>query len=184
MNRTVGYVRGARRLIAEDSKFEGSTAVFTKRRYRDAWNRTLVKRIAKSHSHTLKIKSRVRSKGQRGAGWYGEKKVAFLKRKVRTQNPWLLHLAGDFHQEYETEELVDPSKRHMMRAMLTANIAVDQRFANGTQGRIMMFHPMKTKDKRSALPASYKDLMAQPKQHRSYTLLSYSAFEGLDRLDS
>jgi hypothetical protein len=72
----------------------------------------------------------------------------------------------------------------MMRAMLTANIAVDQRFANGTQGRIMMFHPTKTKDKRSALPASHKDLMAQPKQHRSNTLLSYSAFEGLERLDS
>ena len=163
LNGAIGYIRGASCPVADKSKFEGSTAVFTKRRYRDAWNRALVNRIAKYHSHTLKVKSRVRAKGQRGAGWYGEKKVAFLKRKVRTQNLWLLHLAGDFHQEYETEDLVDPSKRHMMRAMLTANVAVDQRFANGTQGRIMMFHPTKTKDKYSALPSSHKDLMAAVK---------------------
>ena len=37
-------------------------------------------------------------------------------------------MSGDFHEAFETYDSVDPSQRHMMRAMLTANIAVDQRF--------------------------------------------------------
>ncbi len=64
-------------------------------------------------------------------------------------------------QAFETDEIVDPSKRHMMRTMLTANLALDQRFANGTQGRIMMFFPKKTRDKRAALASCHQDLMAR-----------------------
>ena len=64
-------------------------------------------------------------------------------------------------QAFETDEIVDPSKRHMMRAMLAANLVVDQRFANGTQGRIMMFNPKRTQDKRAALPSCHRDLMAR-----------------------
>ena len=41
------YVRGARIGCAEHVEFEGSTSVFPKRRYRDKWNRTVVRRIAK-----------------------------------------------------------------------------------------------------------------------------------------
>ena len=122
------YVRGAQRGCAEDAPFEGVTSVFAKRRYRDAYNRTIVKRIGKTHNHTLKVKARVRARGQRGGGFYGEKKVAYLRRKCKTQNLWLLQLAGDFHTSYETEEVVDPTKQHMMRAMLSANLAVDARF--------------------------------------------------------
>ena len=33
--------------------------------------------------------------------------------------------------------------------------------ANGTQGRIMMFFPKKTRDKRAALASCYRDLMAR-----------------------
>ena len=43
------YVRGAR-IAAETVDFEGSTAVFTKRRYRDKWNRTVTRRVAKRHN--------------------------------------------------------------------------------------------------------------------------------------
>ncbi len=64
-------------------------------------------------------------------------------------------------QAFETDEIADPSKRHMMRTMLTANLALDQRFANGTQGRIMMFFPKKTRDKRAALASCHRDLMAR-----------------------
>ena len=112
------YVRGARAPTAEDSQLEGSTAVFTKRGYRDKWNRALVKRVGESCSHTVKIKARVRAKGQRGAGWYGERRVQFLRRKCRCQALWLLHLAGDFHDAFETEPLANPARhKHMMRAM-------------------------------------------------------------------
>ena len=81
------------------------------------------------HSHTLKVKARVRAKGQRGSKCYGEKKVAFLRRKCKPQSQWLLHLAGDFHSKFDDgHQLADDSKRRMMRAMLTTNIAIDQRF--------------------------------------------------------
>ena len=103
------YVRGAQRGCAADAPFEGVTSVFAKRRYRDAYNRTIVKRIGKTHNHSLKVKARVRPRGQRGGGFYGEKKVAYLRRKCKTQNLWLLQLAGDFHSSYETEEIVDPT---------------------------------------------------------------------------
>ena len=90
-----------------------------------------MRRIGRIHNHTLKIKARVRAKGQRGSNWYGEKRVEYLRRKCRTSNLWLLQLSGDFHPSFETEPIVDLEKHHMMRAMLTANLAVDQRFANG-----------------------------------------------------
>ena len=182
------YVRGASTPTADDSQLEGSTAVFTKRRYRDRWNRTIVKRAGQACAHNVKIKARVRAKGQRGAGWYGERRVQFLRRKCRCQALWLLQLAGDFHDAYETEPLANPAQKHMMRAMclqwvmpgldlaafpcftgpvrsrplwLTSNLAVDQRFANGTQGRVMYWHPKKTENQRLALPASHPDIMAR-----------------------
>ena len=134
-------------------------AVFTKRRYRDSWNRTVLRRIAKVHNHSLKapriacnrvsscrctvlfvcrargsvvcphrpceVKARVRARGTRGQNWYGEKKVNFIRSRVRTQNSWLLHLAGDHHANYETKQTLH--RAHLMRCMLSANLAVDQR---------------------------------------------------------
>ena len=49
------YVRAAK-VGADNVEFEGSTAVFTKRRYRDRWNRTVTRRVAKRHTHCLKVK--------------------------------------------------------------------------------------------------------------------------------
>ena len=60
------YVRGAR-IAAETVDFEGSTAVFTKRRYRDKWNRTVTRRVAKRHNHSVKIKAKVRARGTHGS---------------------------------------------------------------------------------------------------------------------
>ncbi len=59
------YVRGASTPTAEDSQLEANTAVFTKRRYRDKWNRSIVKRVGEACSHNVKIKASVRAKGQR-----------------------------------------------------------------------------------------------------------------------
>ena len=89
------YVRGASVGTAEHSPLDGNTAVFTKRRYRDAWNRCVTRRISKSHNHTVKIKAKVRARGQRGQNWYSDRRVSFLRSKCRTQNSWLLHLASD-----------------------------------------------------------------------------------------
>ena len=50
------YVRGAAIGTAEHTPLEGNTAVFTKRRYRDSWNRCVTRRISHSHNHAIKIK--------------------------------------------------------------------------------------------------------------------------------
>ena len=175
------YIRGAACGCAENAPFEGVTSVFAKRRYRDAYNRTIVKRIGATHNHTLKVKARVRARGQRVGGFYGEKKVAYLRRKCKPQNLWLLQLAGDFHPSYETEEVVDPTKQHMMRVMLSANLAVDSRFANGTQGRVMMFHPQSTDDKRSAVSACHSGVMARFLKEAS--LQKKELFSDIDHID-
>ena len=118
------YVRGASIGTAEHTPLEGNTAVFTKRRYRDAWNRCVTRRVAKSHNHSVKIKAKVRARGTRGQNWYGDKRVSFIRSKVRTQSAWLLHIAGDFHGSFETKQVLH--KPHQMRVMLTSNLAVDQ----------------------------------------------------------
>ncbi len=62
------YVRGALSCggKVDNVGLEGSTAVFTKRRFRDRWNRDVVRRIAGTRNHSLKVKARVRAKGARG----------------------------------------------------------------------------------------------------------------------
>ena len=116
------YVRGYEIGCAENVPFEGCTAVFAKRRYRDKWNRTVVRRVAKKHNHSIKIKGKVRSRGVRSQQWYSDQRVAYLRKKCRTQNLWNLHLAGDWHQSIETVQQRNP-KPHLMRVMMVANIA-------------------------------------------------------------
>ena len=81
-----------------------------------------------------------------------------MRRNSRTQSLFLLHMAGDFHPEHETGS---PSPRpHMMRTMLVSNLAVQERFANGTQGRLMFWHPT-TCTKGKSLYSSNPELLAR-----------------------
>ena len=52
------YLRGARLGSADRAPLEGQTAVFTKRRYRDAWNRCITRKVSKTHNHSIKIKAK------------------------------------------------------------------------------------------------------------------------------
>ena len=65
--------------------------------------------------------------------------------------------------------------------MLTANLAVDQWVANGTQGRIMMFNPKRTWDKRAALPSCHRDLMARFLKESSVNKREH--FPDIDHID-
>ena len=180
------YVRGAAVRRPENVDFEGSTAVFTKRRYRDRWNRTVVRRVSKKHNHSIRIKAKIRARGTRGQNWYPESRVQLVRKKCRTQSLFTLHLAGDWH--YSVEDLPTGSRPHLMRCrglprrmdfrdvyallfkivaldlipsppnihaymyrsptglgggercMLIANLAVDNRFANGTTGRVYVLY--------------------------------------------
>ena len=152
------YVRGANTGCAEKADIERGTSVFTKRRYRDRWNRTMVRRIAKTRNHTLKVKGRVRSRGARGEAWFNERRTQLARRNARTQSLWTLHLAGDWHPDNETAR---PAARpHMMRVMLVSNLAVEQRFANGTQGRLMYWNPPSA-EKGKVLYSSRPELLAR-----------------------
>ena len=121
------YVRGGACGVAQNCEFDGSTAIFTKRRYRDAWNRIIVRRCAKEHNHSLKIKGRVRARGARGQHWYNDRRTELARKNSRTQALWYLHLAGDWAEAFETE--ASAIRPHMMRVMLVSNLALDQRFA-------------------------------------------------------
>ena len=78
----------------KSKKTKSSTAVFTRRRYRDKWNRIVVRRVSKKHNHSIKIKACVRPRGVRSLQWYPAQRVAHLRKKCRTQSLWNLHLAG------------------------------------------------------------------------------------------
>ena len=152
------YVKGADCGTAERSELEGSTSVFTKRRFRDRWNRTIVRRLAKTRNHTLKVKARVRARGIRGQQWFNERRTQLARKRSRTQALWNLHLAGDWHPDSETK--APPSRPHMMNTMLVSNLAVDQRCANGTQGRVLHWFPGSVESKK-ALTASHPELIAR-----------------------
>ena len=72
---------------------------------------------------------------------------------------WTLHLAGDWH--HRVENMRTGSRVHLMRCMLNTNLAVDQRFANGTTGRLLQWHPGSTENKRCAMPACNADLLVR-----------------------
>ena len=152
------YVKGAVCGTAERSELEGSTSVFTKRRFRDRWNRVIVRRLAKTRNHSLKVKARVRARGARGQQWFNERRTQLARKRSRTQALWNLHLAGDWHHDSETK--APPARPHMMRTMLVSNLAVDQRFANGTQGRVLHWFPASVLSKK-ALPSSHPELLAR-----------------------
>ena len=65
-----------------------------------------------------------------GQQYFSEKRTELCKAKARTQQVWSLLLAGDWHPNYETK--VPAPQPHFMRCMLTANLSVQDRMANGT----------------------------------------------------
>ena len=120
------YVQGAKTCgSAEHAELEGSTSVFAKRRYRDRWNRTIVRGLAKVRNHNLKIKARVRARGATNQ-WFNERRTQLCRQNSRTQSLWLCQLSGDWHPAYET--MCPPLRPHYMRCMLVSNLAVENRF--------------------------------------------------------
>jgi hypothetical protein len=120
------YVKGSRTCgSAEHAELEGSTSVFAKRRYRDRWNRTIVRGQAKVRNHNLKIKARVRARGAKNQ-WFTERRTQQCRQKSRTQGLWMCQFSGDWHPRYET--MCPPLRPHYMRVMLVSNLAVENRF--------------------------------------------------------
>ena len=106
------------------------------------------------------VKGRVRARGARGQNWFSESKASYCKKKSRTQALWSLHLAGDWHPAYETCS-ASHAKPRLMRCMLVSNLAVDNRFANGTQGRVLYWSPDISSAQRKAVMSSRPDVFAR-----------------------
>ena len=115
----------------------------------------------------MKIKARVRARGARNTNWFNDRMSEYIRKKARTQALWILHLAGDFHESLENER---PSpKPHLMRVMLVSNLDVQQRFANGTQGRLLYWFPDRLPQKGKCIGASCPDLTARFMKETSMT---------------
>ena len=80
----------------------------------------------------------------------GSARRTSARASVRTDNQFIEYCfarlqAGDWHPSFET--VCPPLRPHLMRCMLTSNLAVENRFANGTQGRVLQWQPEKTEKK-------------------------------------
>ena len=149
---TEAYVRGANQALSSASKvsLDGPTAVFSKRAYRNAWKRRVLKRIVARVGRRLKVKARYKARHSR-AGWYKSKQnIAKINRKIRSQCLPNLVLAGQWAKDppWPGEE-----KPHLMRVMLVANIDPANRFANGATGRLLSWEPYAIHGRRP-IPAS------------------------------
>ena len=66
------FVKGARCGNAHHAELEGSTAVFSRRRFRDRWNRTITRMLARTRAHTARVKARVRARGVTGQQFFND----------------------------------------------------------------------------------------------------------------
>ncbi len=74
------YVRGAY-ATAGNAEFEDSTSIFSKRRYRDRWNRTVVKRLARECGHNLKVHAKCKPRFSENSGWANASQLKCSKKR-------------------------------------------------------------------------------------------------------
>jgi hypothetical protein len=161
------FGRGAQ-ITGKDVSFEGSTAVFAKRKDRNSWNGKVVKRILKTKPHALKVQARFRATyATDRLQWYQERWARANHKKFRTQVPWLLQVAGNWIKDPRPVSAESPDdQNHLMRVMLVANVEVKERFANGAQGRLLSWHPSAVKSGR--LLASHPELLFKFVKEKSW----------------
>lgn len=126
-------------MTGDNEPFEGSNCICAKRRYRDRFNRKVVRRLGKDR-HRLNIKGKCRPRDARGKymadkGWLEEGAESLIKKRVKPKALWALPLAGD----WDIDQL--GRKKHYMPVMLTQNVDIPNGFANGTQGSITRWYP-------------------------------------------
>ena len=68
----------------------------------------------------------------------------------------------------------------MMRVMLVSNLSIEQRFANGTQGRLMYWNPERA-EKGKALYSSHPELLARVVKESA--LQKREMFPDVDHID-
>ena len=124
------------------------TACFSKRKYRDRWNKIIQLRVAKKFGRSLRIDAQFCPANNPGQILRTTKTIS---RAVRNQAPLKLHLAGQWLGDPLAFKQAEP---YYMRAMLVANVDVPNRFANGTQGRIVAWSPEQDDNQAPAIGAT------------------------------
>ena len=159
------YTEGAL-VSAANVDFEGSTTVVSKRRFRDKWNRAVVRRLSKVSQRSLRVKALLKPtySDKKVLAFYSDKKAKSLQKKARSVALWNLQLAGHWNKDTPP----DGGPKHLMRCMLVSNVDVRQRFANGTQGRLYHWYPRDVQ-KRKHLRANHPDLLARFVKESAYS---------------
>ena len=124
----------------------------------------MLSRLAEKTSRSLRVKTAFCAKGARQR-FLQEQAAAAFRRQVRSQSLVNLRLAGQFFNDTpitdRTANTPQPTKPHLMRAMLLANIDVPHGFANGTTGRIAYWSPETTGHGRKPISATHPDLLVR-----------------------
>ena len=175
-NLIAAYVRGAQKTAGNVPVVNG-TACFSKRKYRDRWNKIIQLRVAKKFGRSLRIDAEFCPANNPEQVLRTTKSIS---RAVRNQAPLKLHLAGQW--------LGDPlafkqSKPYYMRAMLVANVDVPNRFANGTQGRIVSWSPEQNDRHASPIGASDPAIMVRFVHEHALTSDKQTWLSGIDFID-
>ena len=130
------YVRGAM-TTQQNVAFDDSTSCFTLCRFRNRWNRQVLKRSAKRHHRSQTFKAVFATQGT-DKQWIRDSAAGEIKRSVRSQSLVTLRLAG---QWFEDAPISPATRPHWMRVMLVANTDVAGGFANGALGRAVHWGP-------------------------------------------
>ena len=131
------YVRGAR-CTQENVPFEGHTAVLATRRFRNRWNKAVLRRSAARHGRGLRVKASFLAQASRDR-FLSDAAANVIQRDVRLQSLVRLQLAGQWLQDPPREE--GAVRPHCMRGMLVANLHVENGFANGSLVRVVHWGP-------------------------------------------
>ncbi len=106
----------------------------------DRWNRRVIKRLASDCNHSLRVKAKCRARDSKAKfasnqQWHKPSHVKVIRGRNKPQSLGIFHMAGDWDVDATVR------RKHPMRVMLISNVDVENRFANGTQGRIFCWHP-------------------------------------------
>ena len=125
------YVRGACS-HAGTVPLDSDTACFATRRARDKFNAEVQTRIAKHTGRSLRVDAVFTSAADRTSP-LSTIAAGHISCAVRSQSLLSLHIAGHWPE--------DKVKPLFMRAMLVANVDVENAFANGTRGYVVRSSP-------------------------------------------
>jgi hypothetical protein len=167
------YVRGAK-VTPTTSPFEGATACVTKRRYRNAWNKTVLERSAKVHKRSLKVKAVFLVRGTKNQR-VQDSAATVIKRTVRSQALVNLRLAGQWREDPPAASASLSSQPHCMRAMLVSNVNVAAGFANGTIGRVVHWSPAELRPQQMRRPVFANEPDVQVRFYKEESLTSGKA---------